>query len=107
MLRITDLFRDLFNMCQFLSRLSQPGLRQGGKERELTHLYRKSSLWMLAPLLPGQRAGKTACHGPAAATAGFFLSSLLPSHTSPKLGCICIDEGPLSNVSLPSALSLE
>lgn len=29
------------------------------------------------PLLPGLTAGKTACHDPAAATAGFFLNSRL------------------------------
>src|SRR5579864_2396891 len=46
----------------------------------LTRVQRTSSLAQQTPLLPGLTAGKTACHGPAAATAGFLLSSLEQHH---------------------------
>jgi hypothetical protein len=48
------------------------------------------------PLLPGLTAGKTACHDPAAATAGFFLNLTL---NSPVSSCTRIDELPVPNVS--------
>jgi hypothetical protein len=37
-------------------------------------MQRASILARKTPLLPGLTAGKTACHSPAAATAGFFLN---------------------------------
>ena len=43
---------------------------------ELTRALRASILARKTPLLPGLTAGKTACHSPAAATAGFFKSGL-------------------------------
>jgi hypothetical protein len=48
------------------------------------------------PTLPGLTAGKTACHGPAAATAGFFLNL---AKNSPVNGCTRIDEALGANVS--------
>src|SRR6266404_6746707 len=44
---------------------------------ELTRALRASTLTRKTPLLPGLTAGKTACHSPAAATAGFFSESHL------------------------------
>src|SRR5213079_2955586 len=48
------------------------------------------------PLLPGLTAGKTACHGPAAATAGFFLDLVKNSCVT---SCMRIDESLGANVS--------
>src|SRR2546427_12055836 len=63
---------------------------------ELTRALRASSLARKTPLLPGLTAGKTACHSPAAATAGFFLDL---AADSPVSGCARIDEVRDGNVS--------
>src|SRR6266446_3640861 len=63
---------------------------------ELTRALRASTLARKTPLLPGLTAGKTACHSPAAATAGFFLNLTQSSRVT---DCTCIDELLYKNVS--------
>src|SRR6266850_2447232 len=63
---------------------------------ELTRALRASTLARKTPLLPGLTAGKTACHSPAAATAGFFLNLTQNSRVA---DCTGIDEWRCRNVS--------
>src|SRR6267143_5340341 len=63
---------------------------------ELTRALQASTLARKTPLLPGLTAGKTACHCPAAATAGFFLNLTQSSRVA---DCTCIDECRHMNVS--------
>src|ERR1700758_2408249 len=55
-------------------------------EGVLTHRQAKSSLSLKAPLLPGPRAGKTACHLPRGCHRGVsFLNSIHPEQPETRL----------------------
>src|SRR6267143_5606007 len=87
----------VFMRVNFLSvRIESAAQQAAAGEMELTRALRASTLARKTPLLPGLTAGKTACHIPAAATAGFFLNLTQNSRVT---DCICLDECRRTNVS--------
>ena len=79
----------VFMRVKFLSRIESAAQQGAVGQIELTRMQRASILARKTPLLPGLTAGKTACHSPAAATAGFFLNL---AQYNCQTSCTCIDE---------------